>query len=607
MANTSISLVSLDFDTIKNNLKQYLKNQAIFSDYDFEGSNFSVLLDVLAYNTYLNSYYLNMIASEMFLDSAQLRNSVISHAKTLNYLPTSRRSAVASITCTFAQSGLDVFEIPRGTRFSGQNSNSTFTFVTDESVVLYPSSNTFVAENLKIYEGTNVTESFIVDNSVINQRFILSNDTLDTDSVYVLVSENNGQSNSEFIKATSYFNVANTSNVFFIQAADNDLYELTFGDDIIGRKPTDGALIQVTYRLTGGDIGNGAKGFTLVDNLGSYNGYGSAIIPNIDVVDMSAGGSERETTDKIKKNATKWFQTQERAITTSDFKTLILQHFPSVKDVHVYGGETATDEIGFGKVYVCPVTQSGYALTDSEKYQIEVFLKERMTLGLIPAFVDPDILYLQLNILVKYKSSSTIKSPADITTSVKNTVIDFNNNYLESFDTEFKYSQLLEDINNSDTSISSNEVDVILKKISTPTLNLSESITVNFRNKIKTGSLYSSIFSTNGRLYSFTDYNPNNNTLTLTQTSMGLNVINNSSNLYLKDVTTVGKETYSLIGTIDYTNGNVSINNIIINSFEDSEGIEFYVIAEEQNVFAKQNDVIEIDVANGIAITIESV
>ena len=607
MANTSISLVSLDFDTIKNNLKQYLKNQAIFSDYDFEGSNFSVLLDVLAYNTYLNSYYLNMIASEMFLDSAQLRNSVISHAKTLNYLPTSRRSAVASITCTFAQSGLDVFEIPRGTRFSGQNSNSTFTFVTDESVVLYPSSNTFVAENLKIYEGTNVTESFIVDNSVINQRFILSNDTLDTDSVYVLVSENNGQSNSEFIKATSYFNVANTSNVFFIQAADNDLYELTFGDDIIGRKPTDGALIQVTYRLTGGDIGNGAKGFTLVDNLGSYNGYGSAIIPNIDVVDMSAGGSERETTDKIKKNATKWFQTQERAITTSDFKTLILQHFPSVKDVHVYGGETATDEIGFGKVYVCPVTQSGYALTDSEKYQIEVFLKERMTLGLIPAFVDPDILYLQLSILVKYKSSSTIKSPADITTSVKNTVIDFNNNYLESFDTEFKYSQLLEDINNSDTSISSNEVDVILKKISTPTLNLSESITVNFRNKIKTGSLYSSIFSTNGRLYSFTDYNPNNNTLTLTQTSMGLNVINNSSNLYLKDVTTVGKETYSLIGTIDYTNGNVSINNIIINSFEDSEGIEFYVIAEEQNVFAKQNDVIEIDVANGIAITIESV
>ena len=607
MANTSISLVSLDFDTIKNNLKQYLKNQAIFSDYDFEGSNFSVLLDVLAYNTYLNSYYLNMIASEMFLDSATLRNSVISHAKTLNYLPSSRRSAVASITCTFAQSGLSVFEIPRGTRFSGQNSNSTFTFVTDESVVLYPSSNTFVAENLKIYEGTNVTESFIVDNSVINQRFILSNDSLDTDSVYVLVSENNGQSNSEFIKATSYFNVTNTSNVFFIQAADNDLYELTFGDDIIGRKPTDGALIQVTYRLTGGDIGNGAKGFTLVDNLGSYNGYGSAIIPNIDVVDMSAGGSERETTDKIKKNATKWFQTQERAITTSDYKTLILQHFPSVKDVHVYGGETTTDEIGFGKVYVCPVTQSGYALTDSEKYQIEVFLKERMTLGLVPAFVNPDILYLQLNILVKYKSSSTIKSPADITTITKNTVINFNDTYLESFDTEFKYSQLLEDINNSDTSISSNEVDVILKKISTPTLNLNESITVNFRNKIKTGSLYSSVFSSNGKLYSFTDYNPNNNTISLTQTSMGLSVINNSSNLYLKDVTVIGKETYSLIGTIDYTNGNISINNIIVNSFGDSQGIEFYAIAEEQNVFAKQNDVIEIDVANGIFITIESV
>lgn len=607
MANTSINLVSLDFDSIKSNLKEYLKNQAVFSDYDFEGSNISVLLDLLSYNTYLNSYYLNMVASEMFLDSAQLRNSVLSHAKTLNYLPSSRRSAVASINCTFAQSGLSVFEIPRGTRFSGQNSNNTFTFITDESVVLYPAANVFTATNLKIYEGISITENFIVDNKITNQKFVLTNDTIDTDSIAVLVSENNGQSNAEFTRSSSYFGVESTSNVFFVQSADDDLYELTFGDNIFGRKPADGALIRVTYRITGGEIGNGAKGFTLVDNLGSYNGYGSAIVPNITVVEASAGGSERETTESIRRNAPKSFQTQERAITTNDYKTLILQHFPSIKDAHVYGGETTIGDVNYGKVFVCPVTQSGFALTNSEKYQVEVFLRDRMTLGIAPAFVDPDILYLQLNVLVKYNSSGTSKSPADISTIVKNTIVNFNDTYLEKFNTEFKYSQLLENINNSDDSISSNEVSVVIKKIVTPILNTATAISVNFRNQIRVGSLYSSTFSSNGRLYSFTDYNPNNNTLKLSQTSTGLSILNNTNALYLKDVTTTGKEIYNLIGTIDYTNGIITIANITINEFMESQGVEFFAVPEEQNVFSKENDVIEVDLTNGILISIESV
>ena len=432
-ANTSISLVNLDFDTLKASLKTYLKNQSLFQDYDFDGSNISVLLDILSYNTYLNTFYLNMVASEMFMDSAHLRHSVISIAKALNYTPRSAKSSKALLNLTFAQSGLSTFEIPEGTRFTGKNSNGSYTFVTNETITLYPSNNTFTAANVAIYEGVFVQDTYIYDASVEGQRFILSNDLIDTDSIIVGLTEDNGLTPLAYTKASSLFGLNSNSQIYFVQATENTKYELVFGDGTFGRKPKDGAIISANYRVTSGNAANKCTTFILDDNLGSYNGYGSAIIPSITVISTSFGGAEAESIEEIRYRAPRNFQTQERAITTEDFRNLVLQNYQDVKTVHVYGGETATGTPQFGKVFVAPATFSGEFLSDAEKADIESYLSDKCTLGITPVVVNPDYLYLLVDVICKYDANGTTLSPSDISTIVKNAITTFNQNELNDF------------------------------------------------------------------------------------------------------------------------------------------------------------------------------
>jgi hypothetical protein len=605
MANNSISLVNLDFDTFKEQLKQYLKGQAQFSDYDFDGSNISVLLDILSYNTHLNAFYLNMIASEMFLDSAQLRNSIVSQAKSLNYTPRSSKSARAVLDIRFPQSGLTTFEIPKNTRFSGKNSIGTFQFLTGESNVLFPINGSFVLSNLTVFEGTLTTETFVVNYAIENQRFILSNTLIDTDSIAVVVLEDGESTGTLHSKSTNLIDLNSTSKVYFLQATDDSRYEIVFGDDVFGSRPKDGSIITVTYRITAGSDGNGATNFILNDNLGAFNGFGSAIIPNITVVNPSFSGAEAESIEEIRFRAPRYYQAQERAITTNDFSVLVTQQFQYIKSAHVYGGDIE-GLFQYGQVFIAPITFTGELTSQAEKDEIQTFLKPRTTIGITPVVVDPDFLFIGVECEVIYSPAETTLSATDIISGVKNAIEQYNNDQLIDFNTEFKTSRFEAAIDASDPSISSNDTNIILRKLFRAEPLIRTFPSISYRNEIVPGTVTSSSFIAGGRLLQYTDFNPNNNTFTVTQVDNRAVITNSSNVVYLKDITIPGSVSYAPAGTVDYITGSILMNAITPTSFQGREGIDFLARPVSENVTSSQNDVITID-SNLITVVVKQI
>lgn len=603
MANNSISLVSLDFDTLKTQLKSYLKGQAQFSDYDFDGSNMSVLLDILTYNTHLNAFYLNMVASESFIDSAQLRSSVLSHAKALNYTPRSAVSSRATINLRFDQSGLSSFAIPENTRFTGKNSRGTFQFLTGESMVLYPSNNAFTANGVVIYQGAIVSDAFVTNYAIENQRFILSNEGIDTDSLLVTVIED-GQ-NTVFSKATTLFNVEATSNVYFLQAADTK-YEIVFGDGTFGRRPKDGSVITARYRNTSGSDGNETTSFVLNDNLGALNGHGSSITPTIVTVTAGIGGANSESIEEIRYRAPRYYQAQERAVTTNDFATLITQQFQTIKNVYVYGGELATGTPQYGKVFISPVTFTGELLSFNEKGSIESFLSDKTTIGITPVVIDPDYLYIGVECEVVFDSGMTTLSAADIQSKVKDAIAAYNSASLMDFNSEFKTSRFETQIDAADPSISSNDTDITMRKRFTSAEGSTAFPTVSYKNAVVPGTITSSSFTSGGRSYQYTDYNPYNNTFVVTQVDGRAVITNTTDTMYLMDVTSPSAISYSPAGTVNYESGTVTLNSIRITTFSSRAGLDFYAKPVSENVVSRDNDVISIDPDN-IVVTMRQI
>ena len=310
-ANSSLNLASLDFDTLKQNFKTFLASQSVFKDYNFEGSNINVLLDVMAYNSYLNSFYLNMVASEMFLDSAQKYDSVVSHAKELNYVPRSSAPAIANVSFSVeTTSPIGILEIQKGTRFHGISSNGTYDFITTESTTYTSSNNSYTVNNLLLYEGSYFQDSFVKDDNIESQRFVLSNQNIFTDSIYVSVVENNDTANPIiFSRADTLYNLDGTSKVFFLQGCENNQYEIVFGDGLFGRTPLNGATIKVSYVVTNGTDGNGIGDFTLSDDLSQ--GGARAIITDITVNVSSQNGANQESIETVRYNAPRYFATQQ--------------------------------------------------------------------------------------------------------------------------------------------------------------------------------------------------------------------------------------------------------------------------------------------------------
>ena len=601
MANSSIQLSSLDFDTLKNNLKSYLSNQTIFKDYNFSGSNINVLLDVLSYNSYLNSFYLNMISSEMFMDSAQKLDSVVSHAKELNYVPRSSKSSEASLGFNVTGYGTtSPFIINKGSMFSGTNSNGNFTFVTDRDYAYTSSNNVYVIPELTVYEGKYTTDSFIYDVNNEAQRFILSNPNVDTDSIEVIVTESSV--NTTFTKAETLYNLINTSSVYFLQAAQNSKYEIVFGDGNFGRIPNNLSTVTINYRITNGTDADGIISFICDEDLGVMNN-GEATIDTINVTSNSSGGSNAESIDSIKFAAPRYFATQQRAVASDDYSSLVLSNFGGIiSDVNVYGGELLEPK-QYGRVVLALKPSGATIASDFVKNEISSFLKPYIALPNRLIITDPDYLYVKLNTTVQYNKNITTSSPVQLQTFILSAITQFSTDHIETFGSDLRYSKIVAHIDNSDASITSNDTGIKIIKRLSPKINYATSFSFSFNNASDQEEEFAG----------YSKRNPLSDEPVITSspftyvTSDGTNyplsyIRDNNFGLLL--VYTVINGVFTIlnenIGSINYTTGDVKINNLLTSSY--GNYISLYMLPMNKDIVINNNKILIID-PNDVTIT----
>lgn len=593
MATPSINLTTLDFDEIKASLKNYMRQQDRFNDIDFEGSNISVLLDVLAYNTYLNAFYLNMAVNEAFLDTALLRDSVVSHAKHLNYLPRSFRSARANIDIAITPTtSVQEVVVPFGTSFSTRVGSNTYNFYTADTIVINaPTNGTFLASNVAVYEGEYVSESYLVDYAQANQRFKITNPNVDTTSLIVTSIEDSGANVVTYTASRSLLGLDETSKSYFIQAAENDTYEIYFGDNILGRRPKDKSVVKLLYRVCNGQLPNGASKFNATGTIGGH--------ANVSVTtQMSAmGGDINESIESIRFNAPRNFQVQERAVTTGDYKLLLQNEFSSdVQAINVYGGEEA-DPPQYGKVVIAVSVADSVALPTYKQDEMKAFLKTRTPLSIDPVFVTPEYMYLDVDVVARYNINTTILTPSDIRTVVLSSIANFNTNNLNDFDVQFRHSKLSATIDDSDTSIISNDLYVKPYRVFIPSLTQSNTFKIKFFNKLRQlpassrvhvyedeHTIDTTLFTYNGRQCSIEDDGVGN-----------LRIVQATGTSH---VTILPK-----IGTVNYETGEIEISNLPITAYEGS-GIKFYALTESKDIYAQKNIIMSIR-ASDISVTIE--
>jgi|TARA_B110000971_G_C20037932_1_gene515575 hypothetical protein len=476
MAKLNIS--ELDFETIKAQFKDYLQGQTQFKDYNFDGSNMSVFLDVLAYNTYQNNFYANMAVNEMFLDSAVLKNSVMSHAKELNYLPRSRRSprALVTVTITDPDTVGQTITIPTYSNFKTSFQGDSYNYTNSKTAVARKTApGVFVAENIEIFEGEMLASFeregyFIGDDGVL--RVILTNENADTDSVEVFVDAEATEDANQFIRKNDLFGVGPLDKVFYIEPYYDGRYTIYFGNNVFGAQPLAFEDVRVRYRITSGPESNGANVFTLGEQFA------------VDTIEVASGGAERETLENIRYFAPKSLQIQERAITTNDYEILLKQNFPEIKTVSAYGGEEL-DPPQFGRVAIAVYLGEGReGLSGVLSSTYIKFLKEKSPLGIEPVFIQSDFMYGCVNINTNFDPKVTKRSSGQIEVNIRAAITAYNTTYLDDFDATLRLSKLASSVDAADTSILSNEITVCPYVVYTPNLNQSASPSFKFYSKL---------------------------------------------------------------------------------------------------------------------------
>jgi hypothetical protein len=464
MAN-NVRVTELDFDTIKDNLKTYLKNQSQFTDYDFDASNLSVLMDILAYNTHYNAVLANMVSNEMFLDTALKRSSVVSLAKQINYTPQSRRSATATIDLSVSNvtSAPNFLTLEPYTQFSTIIDGTGYTFYNISSYSATPVNGTYTFENVTVYQGRIIEQYYTVgaDSSPAN-RYEISNANVDTQSLQVLVQYNGiGQFDTVFTPVTDITEVNSASTVYYLQENTRGLYEIYFGDDVLGRNLNQGDIIRIRYLISDGDAANVSNNVALSWSVNAIAGE-SANDRTITTISKPSGGSERETIDSIRFRSLNNYTAQGRAVTKTDYATLISNYLPGVQSVNIWGGEN-NNPPEYGKTFISIKPRTGYVLTAAEKeYIIDEILKPRSILTAQHEFVDPTLTYLNFTIDVRYSSAQTARTAAQIQTLVNDQVTEFMNTNLARFNANFYRSQLEEQIMDLDTAILNVNIDFAL-------------------------------------------------------------------------------------------------------------------------------------------------
>ena len=504
-----LRVTELDFDTIKNNLKAFLNQQSEFTDYDFEGSGLNILLDILAYNTHYNAYYLNMVANESFLDTAILRDSVISHAKTLGYTPHSTRASVATInfTANSATSTSGTLTLPAGFGFlSNQIDSKPYNFVVLEDTTVTKANSTYYFQNLEIYEGQLTTYRF-THNSASNpkQVFTLPDANIDTTTIKVQVAPSSGNTQLTVYNLVSdILDVGVSSEVYYLQENKSGKYQIYFGNDAVGKSLPDGAIVNVTHLRTNGTAANKANNY--VATSGISDSLAESITSFvIDPVSPAAGGAERESVDDIKFGAAAQFTTQNRLITTKDYESYLKRNYPSIDSISVWGGEEEVPPV-YGKVFVSLKPKENYFISETEKQRIiDEIIKPKSIVSVDTIIRDPEYLYLLIENYVEYNKNKTTETIEAIKSSIRNAILLYRNTNLNKFGATFVLSKLQDSVDGVDlNAISGSETKLYLQKRFEPTLGASTTYTINFNAPLNRGTTTNKLTSSEFRIYDST-------------------------------------------------------------------------------------------------------
>ena len=579
-----IEITDLDFDTVKANFKTFLSQQSSFTDYNFEGSGMSVLMDLLAYNTHYMAFHANMLANEMFIDTALTRDAAVSHAKALGYLPSSPKASNTTLSVTVSDVPLSqkTLVMDSGTIFSTTVNDTSYNFVTIGDNTATSETGIFMFTDVQVYEGTRIRYTYTVNSSDLEQKFIIPSASADTTTLVVSVQTSSSDITTEtYTLNTDYATLDSTSLKYFLQEADDGQYEVYFGDGVTGKKPIDGNIVILDYVVTNGSEADGASAFTASSSIGGFT--------NISVVTTggsSAGGGDAETVDSVKFNAPLKYAAQGRAVTPDDYKAIVPSVYTNIKSIQCWGGEDNEPPI-YGKVYIAIRPNTGTSLTTTTKNSIVTNLKKYNVASIVPEIVDPEILYLVLGVTAKYNSTLTEKSKSDIKALVETTISTFNTNNLQKFDSVFRHSNLLQSLDETDTSILSSTATVKLKRIVTPTLNAITKYTIEFNNA---------------------GYHPSANWAQTVVESTGFYLSGNTNEQFIDDDGSGNIRTFYLLGgttktitnaqagTINYNTGEVVMTSFNITSATNADGtIDVTLKPDSNDVIPVRQQVIEID------------
>ena len=596
--NKRLTVTDLDFDDVKSNLKNFLKAQTEFKDYDFEGSGMNILLDTLAYNTHYLGFNANMLANEMFLDTAALRSSVVSHAKTLGYEVSSCRAPIATINVSLSTTSATK-TMSAGTAFTSTVDDVSYQFVAISDVTSTNVGNAVNFDSINIYEGTYVTTKFIVDTSDIDQRFIVTDNRVDTTTLTVKVQTSaTDTSTTTYTKATDISQLSATSTAYFLQEVERGRFEVYFGDGTVSKALSDGNVVVLQYVVTNKTLSNGASSFSAPSSIDGVSTITVTTVAN------ASGGSEAESIQSIKLNAPLDYAAQGRCVTTDDFKLYAKKLFANAKAVSVWGGEDGsydtslgvTSTAEYGKVFISIKTTTGEELTTNQKSQLVNDFGKYKVASVTPVIVDPEITYIILGVTFSYDSNSTTKTGTELAADISTTLTNYNSSDLESFNNPFRHSKLTGLVDETHSSILNNTTTVTIGKFFTPTLSETTSYNVNFNNAFY--NPHSGHNSTAGGVIASTGFKIDGGT---TEYFFDDDGDGNLRIYYLVGTT----RTYydSAAGTITYSTGYVAINSIKITSVSDVDGatstkIRITAIPNSNDIIPVRNQLLELDLTN---------
>ena len=589
---TKLEISQLDFDGIKDNLKTFLSQQDEFVDYDFEGSGMNILLDVLAYNTHYLGYNANMLANEMYLDSADQRASVVSLAKQVGYTPRSAVSAKATIDLVVNNASGSSITMSRGTKFSATVDEINYNFVNNADVSISPVDGVYKFSSLDLFEGTYLNFKYTANTSDTEQRFIIPNDNVDTNTLTVKVQNSASDSTTNtYTLAQGITGLDSSSKVYFLQEVENGRFEVYFGDGVLGQAIADGNIVILDYITCNRDEANGATTFTLAGNVGGFTDV------TITTLNNANGGDAPETIKSIKFNAPRDYTSQDRAVTADDYKVLVKSLYANAQSVQVYGGEDAATP-DYGKVYISIKAKSGSNLTELTKEGIVKSLKSFAVASVTPVIIDPETTFITLTTVFKFDSSLTTKDVSTLQTNVLNAVSSYNTSTLEDFTGMFRYSEVLKIIDDADSSILSNITKVNMYKFITPTLNSALKYTVSFNNAFY--NPHSGHNSSAGGIVSSTGFKISNDSST-NEHFLDDDGAGNIRVYYLSGTTRI--YTSTSFGTVDYTTGEIILTSANITSISNVDGtastrVRITVVPDSNDVVPVRNQVLSIDTAN---------